>query len=383
MTARRSLVRFWRRLRRPTFARLVCASLALHLVVGLAVMLWLSGSPGQLPLQSRAPLVVELPPAEPGSPLVRPEAPPAGPVKPAPPAPRAAAPRAPTPAPPSPAAKATPPPEPSPPAPATPPPPPAPAPAPAPVVPPPAPAPSAPPVVAKAPEPPPPPRPESGPEPSPPAAAPAPAPAPAAPPAASTPEPAPPAVAARPPEPGAGGRAPGRPSPVVPPTDSTDSLFGGQRFSLLTPRPLDVPPAPSPSGRGGTQREGTGAGESGTSADGQIAVPLNTTDPRYAAYFAELKRRIEEKWVYPQEAARNGQSGQGDLRFFVRKDGTVRTVEIVNSSGIRILDSYIENAIRLAAPFPPIPASVGEDLIPISINFTYTLQQGFHLFGFR
>jgi protein TonB len=143
-----------------------------------------------------------------------------------------------------------------------------------------------------------------------------------------------------------------------------------------------VPPLPGPSGRGGTGPDGAGAGESGREPDGQVAVPLNTPDPRYAAYFAELKRRIEEKWVYPQDAARKGQSGQGDLRFVLRKDGTVRTVEIVSSSGVNILDRYIENAIRLAQPFPPIPASVGEDVIPISINFTYTLQ-GFGLFGFR
>ncbi len=146
--------------------------------------------------------------------------------------------------------------------------------------------------------------------------------------------------------------------------------------------PIDLPPLQGPSGRGGTRPEGAGAGESGSSSDGQIAVPLNTPDPRYAAYFAELKRRIEDKWMYPSEAARKGQSGQGELRFVLRKNGTVGTVEIVHSSGVRVLDAYIENAIRLAQPFPPIPTSVGEDVLPISINFTYTLQ-GFKLFGFQ
>ena len=92
-------------------------------------------------------------------------------------------------------------------------------------------------------------------------------------------------------------------------------------------------------------------------------------------YFAELKRRIEEKWSYPTEASRKGQSGQGELRFVLRKNGALETVEIVHSSGVKILDTYIENAIRLASPFPPIPTSVGEDVLPISINFTYTLQR--------
>jgi periplasmic protein TonB len=195
---------------------------------------------------------------------------------------------------------------------------------------------------------------------------------------APTPEPSPPAVAARPPEPTPGTSGSARPAP---PAEPSESPLSGQRFSLLSPK-LSVPPLPAPSGRGGTQSEGTGAGESGTESEGQIAVPLNTPDPRYADYFAELKRRIEDKWVYPEEAARKGQSGRGELRFVLRKDGSVRTVEIVSSSGIRILDSYIQNAIRMAQPFPPIPASVGDDVIPISINFTYVLG-GIRAFGFR
>jgi TonB family protein len=187
----------------------------------------------------------------------------------------------------------------------------------------------------------------------------------------------PPTVAPRSPEPATGAATSGRP-----PEAPSESPFAGRQYSLLAPK-LDLPPVPGPSGRGGTQREGTGAGESGTEHDGQIAVPLNTPDQRYAAYFAELKRRIESNWSYPSEAARNGQTGQGDLRFVLRKDGSVRTVEIVHSSGVRILDSYIENAIRLAEPFPPIPPSIGEDVIPISINYTYVLGGGVRVFGFR
>ena len=173
----------------------------------------------------------------------------------------------------------------------------------------------------------------------------------------------------------------GAPARSSPPAAPEESPFGGRQYSLLSPK-LEVPPLPSPSGRGGNQPQGSGAGESGTDHDGQIAVPLDTPDPRYAEYFAELKRRIEDKWTYPEEAARKGQFGRGELRFVLRKDGSVRTVEIVSSSGVRILDSYIQNAIRMAQPFPPIPMSIGDDVLPISINFTYVLG-GFRAFGFR
>src|SRR5262245_36434480 len=130
MSLRRTLVRSWRRLRRPTFARLVWVSLALHVVVGLAVLTWLNQEPWQAPPPSRAPLVVELPEAQPGPPLVKPETPPPSrptPSRPAPaqrpapaPSPPPAAPppsvaKAPEPAPPPPPVAKAPEPEPPPP----------------------------------------------------------------------------------------------------------------------------------------------------------------------------------------------------------------------------------------------------------------------------
>jgi TonB family protein len=74
-------------------------------------------------------------------------------------------------------------------------------------------------------------------------------------------------------------------------------------------------------------------------------LSLDTAHPRLQSYFAEIKRRIWEKWSYPSEAARRGQSGSGELQFLLHKDGWVKTVKVVNSSGVRLLDSYIENAV--------------------------------------
>src|SRR5262245_38100615 len=75
MAVRRALVRSWRRFRRPTLARLVWASLLLPCVAGLGILAWLTREASRVP-PSQTPLVVELPPAEPGAPLVRPESPP-------------------------------------------------------------------------------------------------------------------------------------------------------------------------------------------------------------------------------------------------------------------------------------------------------------------
>jgi TonB family protein len=170
--------------------------------------------------------------------------------------------------------------------------------------------------------------------------------------------PAPPAVDART-GPGVAGL-----SAATPAQPSAESHLVGRNFSLINTK-LELPPLPD---------------AAGSSREGQSGVPLNTPDPRYAAYFAELKRRIEEKWVYPRAAIENRQSGQGELRVVLHKNGTVRTVAIVHSSGVRILDYNIEAAIRQAQPFPPIPASVlddsmAEDGLAITINFNYELSK--------
>jgi TonB family protein len=308
------------------------------------------------------PLIVDLPPAEPGRPLVRPEAPSPAPAAPTPPPVATARPQ-PAPAPPR-DPKPVPP-----------------APTPAPVAP--VPAPPTP-----VPEPPPPPEVARVPEPLPPPAA-APPPDEVSPPRPVTPPtPTPPAVAARPPEPAESG-PPVRPD--VPPSSPEEERdgpkagpFGDQTFSLLRPR-IEAPPLPRPSlpGGGGTRSEGEGAGEAGRERDGQASIPLNTPDPRYADYFLEIKKRIEAHLVYPQEAARQNQSGQLMLEFVVKKDGTVAIVELRRSSGVGILDRYSLNTIRLSSPFPPIPERMGMERVVISASFTYVLDHGYRLFNLR
>ncbi len=371
------LVRFRRRLRRPSFGRLVAASFVLHLTL-LGLALWLV-APGPDPVPLPSPLVIELPPAEPGRPLVRPEKPtpaarPASPpvvaARPTPvPAPRPAP--VPEPAPPLPARPPEPPPavarpvEPVPAPPAPPPPPPVAAAEPAP---------APPPSVAAAPEPPP------VPPPAPPvarAAPPPPAPEPA--PGPVTPaEPGERVAVARPPSP-----AETRPPVPAPREAPTESPLSGGAYSLLRPK-IDLPPMPGPAlpGGGGTHREGEGAGDVGREREGQVAVPLNTPDPRYADYFPEIKKRIESNWVYPTEAARKNQAGQLVLEFVVRKDGNVH-IDLVRSSGVEVLDRYAINAVRLSAPFPPIPEHMRLDTIRITASFTYILDHGFRIFGLR
>jgi protein TonB len=100
---------------------------------------------------------------------------------------------------------------------------------------------------------------------------------------------------------------------------------------------------------------------------------FDPADPRFQAYFEEIKRRIQTSWVYPQEAIRRFQSGKGVVQFAVMRDGRLGPSKIVQSTGAEILDRYMLNAIRFAAPFSPHPCRVAEELIPMTLTFTYVL----------
>jgi TonB family protein len=102
--------------------------------------------------------------------------------------------------------------------------------------------------------------------------------------------------------------------------------------------------------------------------------PLLWDHPHMGPYYAEVKRRIEANWVYPQEARRSNQSGKGVVEFTILQDGRLSgPVKIVQSTGAEILDRYMVSAIRFSTPFPPVPCKLAEESVSVSLSFTYVL----------
>ena len=101
-------------------------------------------------------------------------------------------------------------------------------------------------------------------------------------------------------------------------------------------------------------------------------IDLNTQEYRYIGYFTNLRKSIELTWTYPAPALRRGLYGNVHIKFTINKDGKVSRIMVLDSSGHRILDSAIVDAIELAAPFAPLPKSFGSK-INIKGNFRYVL----------
>jgi periplasmic protein TonB len=112
--------------------------------------------------------------------------------------------------------------------------------------------------------------------------------------------------------------------------------------------------------------------ESMKDSDDDELVSLDTTELKYASYFARIKHQIERVWIYPSDAAQRGISGDLSLKFRISKDGNLMGVHLIDKSGFEILDVAALKAVKEAAPFYPFPKNIQREKISILANFVYT-----------
>lgn len=82
-----------------------------------------------------------------------------------------------------------------------------------------------------------------------------------------------------------------------------------------------------------------------------------------ADHLGAIRRQIEQAKVYPDAARREGMQGTVELRFRIAGDGSVDAIEIMRSSGHRLLDEVSAQTVRRAAPYPVL---AGWIRIPLS-----------------
>lgn len=87
-------------------------------------------------------------------------------------------------------------------------------------------------------------------------------------------------------------------------------------------------------------------------------------------YRSAVRRKLRQSAEYSNTARWSGMYGTTVVRFVVQAGGEVSATQVVRSSGNVILDEAALDAIRRAAPFPPIPAAAKRQ----SWTFTVPLQ---------
>ena len=100
-------------------------------------------------------------------------------------------------------------------------------------------------------------------------------------------------------------------------------------------------------------------------------VDLDTQDPKYGDYFAEMRRTIGLSWTYPKEAKEAGVHGDVTVAFALLKDGHAKNFKVIKSSGYAQLDRATLDLLRGVGPFAGMPEDWGRDYLFVSGTFHY------------
>ncbi len=148
-------------------------------------------------------------------------------------------------------------------------------------------------------------------------------------------------------------------------------MGGSSSSGSYAPTPSLAPTGGSSSGSrlshgssaGGTGNIGNPGGGGG--APGIDAI----REPDFGPYMRDLQRRIKMNWDPPK----GNESKRVVLLFKIAKDGRLLSCSVYKSSGLPNADAAALNAVKLTAPFRPLPVDFKGQSIDIQFTFDYNV----------
>lgn len=110
---------------------------------------------------------------------------------------------------------------------------------------------------------------------------------------------------------------------------------------------------------------------SAPSGDGNGARRDSRGDPGLVGYFRGIEKKVEPHWrnAFPDWAIAQGRGGMAILALTLRRDGTLGRVSVVRPSGIPEFDRNVTAAVQRAAPFGPLPPTLGPGPLTVHMSF--------------
>lgn len=93
------------------------------------------------------------------------------------------------------------------------------------------------------------------------------------------------------------------------------------------------------------------------------------------AYRHAVTTRLAAQRYYPQEALLRRYEGTGKILFRIDRNGRLLEVAIRTSTGWQVLDRAAVDQVRRAAPFPPIPDELPDELV-VSLPLEFLILGG-------
>ncbi len=172
-------------------------------------------------------------------------------------------------------------------------------------------------------------------------------------------------------------------APVTSAPSSSSASSGSTGGSSSSSPSPSFSPTTSKGGAGGT---GTGSGGGGRFSNGTGTGKGNVgnpgpgnpngapgidaiKEPDFGPYMKELQRRIKMNWDPPK----GNESKRVVLLFKIARDGRLLSVQVHRSSGLPAADNAAINAVKLTAPFRPLPPEFKGNSVDIQFTFDYNV----------
>ncbi|MDE0451551.1 MAG: energy transducer TonB [Gammaproteobacteria bacterium] len=94
-------------------------------------------------------------------------------------------------------------------------------------------------------------------------------------------------------------------------------------------------------------------------------------------YLESWRRKVERigRLNYPEQARANRLYGSLRLLVAIEPDGTLRDVQVIESSGHQVLDQAAVRIVRLAAPYAPFPPAMRDETDVLEIVRTWQFRK--------
>lgn len=107
-------------------------------------------------------------------------------------------------------------------------------------------------------------------------------------------------------------------------------------------------------------------------------LSARTKEYKYAEYMEAWRAKVERigNLNYPQKARRENLTGNLVLDVAIKPDGSVHNLNLIKSSGSKVLDDAARRIVQLAAPYDPFPPNIRKDVDILHITRTWQFMRG-------
>lgn len=103
---------------------------------------------------------------------------------------------------------------------------------------------------------------------------------------------------------------------------------------------------------------------------------LNTDDIQFGSFLRRFETAVYGVWRYPVEAARLGVEGVVPVRISFNRKGEIENIQLLESSGSRILDEEVKRTLRALGPIGGFPRNYTKDQFHLIAFFQYNISRG-------